>query len=54
MKARGPEYPGTAVKKSPVPDEYVKWNVAYDGYKPVDYTSDIVLRKPVWADPDLR
>ena len=53
-KARGPEYPGTAVQKSPVPDEYLKWDVPYDGYKPVDYTSDSVLLKPIWADPDLR
>ena len=54
-KARGPDYPGTSlVKKCEVADEFVKWSVAYDDYKPVEYTSDVVLRKPVWADPDIR
>ena len=53
-KARGPDYPGTSVKKCQVPNEFVKWTVAYEDYKPVEYTSDIVLKKPVWADPDIR
>lgn len=53
-KSRGPEYPGTSIVKCKVPDEFVKWNVAYDDYKPVEYTSEYVLEKPVWADPDIR
>jgi hypothetical protein len=53
-KARGPDYSGTSVKKCQVPDEFVKWSVAYDDYKPTEYTSEIVLEKPIWADPDIR
>ena len=53
-KARGPGYPGTSVKKCQVPDQFVKWSAVYDDYKPVEYTSDVVLKKPVWADPDIR
>lgn len=52
-KARGPAYSGTTVQKSVVPDQYVKWSVQYDEYKPVSYTSEVVLKKPVWADPDI-
>ncbi|XP_028396887.1 ADP-ribose pyrophosphatase, mitochondrial-like [Dendronephthya gigantea] len=53
-KARGPNYPGTSlVKKCQVGDEFVKWSVAYNDYKPVEYTSDTVLSKPLWADPDI-
>lgn len=53
-KARGPDYPGTSIKKCNVPSEFANWSVAYEDYKPVEYTSEKVLNKPVWADPDIR
>ena len=54
IKARGPSYPETTTKKFPIPDEMVDWHVQFDDYKPVNYTSEKVLKKPAWADPDLR
>lgn len=53
-KARGTAYPGCNVKKFEVPDKYVKWSSMYKEYKPIEYTSEHVLNKPSWADPDVR
>ncbi|XP_046840253.1 ADP-ribose pyrophosphatase, mitochondrial-like [Xenia sp. Carnegie-2017] len=52
-KARGPAYPGCNVKKFEVPDKSVKWSTMYKEYKPIEYTSEHVLNKPSWADPDV-
>ncbi|XP_068750030.1 ADP-ribose pyrophosphatase, mitochondrial-like isoform X1 [Montipora capricornis] len=48
------EYPGTTVKRFPVPPEFVDWKAAFPAYKPVDYTSEKVLGLPPWADPEIR
>ena len=53
-KARSSEYPGTNVKRFPVPSEFVDWKVPFREYKPMDYTSEKVLQNPPWADPDIR
>eukprot|EP00731_Ephydatia_muelleri_P023488 Em0015g1071a len=53
VKARQAEYQGK-VKRFPVPDEKVPWSVAWAEYSPVDYTAEVVLKGPVWADPDIR
>ena len=52
-KARGPSYPKApeGIKKSTFEDAKVSWDVKYDDYKPVEYTAESVLKKPVWADP---
>ena len=52
-KARTDEYQG-GVKRFPVPDDKVFWNVSWSEYSPVDYTAPPVLKNPVWADPDIR
>ncbi|XP_021359215.1 ADP-ribose pyrophosphatase, mitochondrial-like isoform X2 [Mizuhopecten yessoensis] len=52
-KARCEIYPRTQMKRFKVEDKYVKWNVEYPDYTPVVYTSEGVLKGPVWADPDL-
>eukprot|EP00960_Hanusia_phi_P072150 767714-Hanusia_phi.AAC.1 len=59
IKARGLEgsgekysYPGTEVKRSQVPDEYVRFDKPWSDYKPVEYTASSVLAGPVWADND--
>ncbi|XP_060069436.1 ADP-ribose pyrophosphatase, mitochondrial-like isoform X2 [Ylistrum balloti] len=53
VKARGEIYPRTQMKRFQVEDKYVKWDVDYPEYDPVVYTSEGVLKGPVWADPDL-
>ena len=53
-KALGPEYLGTRLKKFTFKKELISWSVDFPNYEPVEYTSEAVLRKPVWADPDLR
>ena len=53
-KACSLEYPGTTVKRFPVPPEFVDWKAAFPAYKPVDYTSEKVLGLPPWADPEIR
>lgn len=30
------------------------WSSIDKGYKPIEYTSDFVLKGPEWADPNLR
>ena len=54
VRARQLEYQGGAVSRFPVPDEKVPWTVEWPEYKPVDYTAPVVLKGPVWADPDFR
>ncbi len=55
-KCRGSEaYPRSEdVKRFHVPDDLVKWETPFPDYKPIEYTAANVLKKPVWADPDLR
>lgn len=55
-KARTSVYPGTNVKRFPVPPEFVNWKVPFPEYKPVDYTSEKILQqpRPPYADPDIR
>lgn len=47
------EYQG-GIKRFPVPEDKISWDVAWPEYDPVDYTAPIVLSMPVWADPDFR
>ncbi|GFS20542.1 ADP-ribose pyrophosphatase, mitochondrial [Elysia marginata] len=53
-KARCPVYPRSENKRFAVPDDKVPWSVPYPEYAPVDFTSDSVLKMPVWADVDFR
>lgn len=53
VKARSPEYPGSKVKRFPVPDDKVDWSRRWPQYRPVSYTAPSVLNKPAWADPDI-
>ena len=46
-------YPGTDVKRFPVPSEFVDWKVPFPEYKPVDYTSEHILKRPPYADPEI-
>ncbi|XP_033624226.1 transient receptor potential cation channel subfamily M member-like 2 isoform X2 [Asterias rubens] len=52
-KARSSPYPGTAIGRSPVPDEKVPWEVSFHFYKPVSYTHESILALPHFADIDL-
>lgn len=54
IKACSSEYPGTDIKKFPVPSEFVDWEKAFPEYNPVNYTAKTVLDKPRWADPEIR
>ncbi|XP_067911983.1 ADP-ribose pyrophosphatase, mitochondrial-like isoform X2 [Heterodontus francisci] len=54
VKARTSPYPGSQVKRFPVPDNYVCWSVTWPDYEPVDYTAETVRTGPEWADPDFR
>ena len=47
------EYQG-GIKRFPVPEDKVSWQVEWKDYQPVDYTAPVVLKMPVWADPDFR
>jgi ADP-ribose pyrophosphatase len=47
------EYQG-GIKRFPVPEEKIPWQVDWPEYSPVDYTAPVVLDLPVWADPDFR
>ncbi|XP_028311989.1 ADP-ribose pyrophosphatase, mitochondrial isoform X2 [Gouania willdenowi] len=53
VKARCPLYPGSKTQRLPVPDDKVDWNKSWPQYNPVNYTDPSVLKKPVWADPDI-
>nr|XP_046270307.1 ADP-ribose pyrophosphatase, mitochondrial [Scatophagus argus] len=52
-KSRCSQYPGSNVKRFPVPDCKVDWNQIWKEYNPVSYTDSSVLKKPAWADPDI-
>ena len=55
VKARCEVYPGSKdIKRFPVPNEKVPWDVEWSEYKPVDYTAPPVLNNPPWADIDIR
>ena len=47
------EYQG-GIKRFPVPEDKVSWQVEWPEYNPIDYTAPVVLSMPVWADPDFR
>ncbi|XP_023309015.2 ADP-ribose pyrophosphatase, mitochondrial isoform X2 [Lucilia cuprina] len=49
---RNNNYPKSDVKRFPVPDEYLKWCVSYNDYKPPTYTAPHITTQ-VWADPDI-
>ncbi|MBN3307102.1 ADP-ribose pyrophosphatase, mitochondrial [Amia ocellicauda] len=53
VKARCALYPGSEVKRLPVPDERVSWESSWPEYSPPTYTAPAVLKQPVWADPDI-
>lgn len=53
VKARCPQYPGSKVKRFTVPDDKVDWCQCWPQYNPVNYTDPSVLKKPIWADPDI-
>lgn len=52
VKARCKIYPRSDIERFPVPEDKVPWDVEFPGYAPVHYTSEGVLKKPVWADED--
>nr|XP_022342369.1 ADP-ribose pyrophosphatase, mitochondrial-like isoform X2 [Crassostrea virginica] len=54
VKARCEIYPRSQIKRFPVPDDKVPWTTNFPEYKPVDYTADSILKRPVYADPDIR
>lgn len=53
VKSRCAQYPGSKIRRFPVPDDKVDWSQNWPNYDPVDYTDLIVAKKPVWADPDI-
>ncbi|KAK9977562.1 hypothetical protein ABG768_019369 [Culter alburnus] len=53
IKARSPVYTGSDTSRFPVPDDKVDWETDWPQYKPVHYTAPTVLKKPVWADPEI-
>lgn len=51
IKARTEIYPRTTdVIRFKVPDDKVPWDTEYPEYEPTEFTSEGVLKKPVWAD----
>jgi len=38
-------------KRGRVPDYMVQWAMSYPEYAPVEFTADVVLQQPPWADP---
>ncbi|KAM3598841.1 uncharacterized protein V6R79_023208 [Siganus canaliculatus] len=52
-KSRCPLYPGSKIKRFPVPDDKVDWSQNWPQYTPVNYTDPSVLKKPAWADPEI-
>lgn len=53
VKSRCPQYPGSQVKRFPVPDDKVDWSQDWPQYNPVSYTDPSVVKKPAWADPEI-
>ncbi|XP_041459667.1 transient receptor potential cation channel subfamily M member-like 2 isoform X2 [Lytechinus variegatus] len=52
-KSRASPYPGTALRRFPVPDNKVPWETDFPLYTPVIYTHKSVKEGPHWADIDL-
>jgi len=52
-KARQLEYQ-VGIQRSPVQDDMLSWSTDWPKYHPVDYITPVVLRGPVWTDPDFR
>ncbi|XP_062263255.1 ADP-ribose pyrophosphatase, mitochondrial [Platichthys flesus] len=52
-KSRCPQYPGSNIKRFPVPDNQVDWSQNWPEYKPVSHTDSAVAKKPAWADPEI-
>lgn len=42
-----------SVKRPVVPNNMVSWSIDFPDYKPIKYTSPIVLDGPCWADPHV-
>ncbi|XP_070838001.1 ADP-ribose pyrophosphatase, mitochondrial [Chaetodon trifascialis] len=53
VKSRCSLYPGSEIMRFPVPDDKVEWSQNWPQYNPVSHTDPSVLKKPVWADPDI-
>uniref|UniRef100_A0AAQ5XHD6 ADP-ribose pyrophosphatase, mitochondrial n=1 Tax=Amphiprion ocellaris TaxID=80972 RepID=A0AAQ5XHD6_AMPOC len=53
VKSRCPQYPGSKIKRLPVPDDKVDWSQKWPQYNPVNHTDPAVLKKPVWADAEI-
>ncbi|XP_038138255.1 ADP-ribose pyrophosphatase, mitochondrial [Cyprinodon tularosa] len=53
VKPRCPQYPGSTIKRFPVPDDKVEWSQSWPQYQPVCYTAPAVLKAPSWADPEI-
>ncbi|XP_078332506.1 transient receptor potential cation channel subfamily M member-like 2 isoform X3 [Crassostrea virginica] len=49
-KARIPRYPQSLVKRFPVPDDKVGWEIPFPEYDPVLYEAPEVKSHPYWAD----
>ncbi|KAG7505697.1 ADP-ribose pyrophosphatase, mitochondrial [Solea senegalensis] len=47
------EYPGSKIKRFPVPDANVDWSQNWPQYKPVSHSDPVLAKKPAWADPDI-
>ena len=39
------------LKRAIVEDDKVDWNVEWENYSPNEFTTEKILKKPVWADP---
>ncbi|XP_054028610.1 ADP-ribose pyrophosphatase, mitochondrial [Dryobates pubescens] len=52
-KALTSPYPGSQVRRSPVPRAKVGWQTEWEDYRPVEYTAGAVLAGPSWADPQI-
>lgn len=53
VKSRCAQYPGSKLKRFPVPDDKVDWSHDWRQYNPVNHTDPSLTKKPVWADPDI-
>lgn len=52
-KCRNSTYPRTNIRRLPVSDAQVSWDVDYKGYSPVMFIDECAKRKP-WSDPEAR
>ncbi|CAL8275085.1 unnamed protein product [Lota lota] len=53
LKSRCQPYPGSQIKRFPVPDDKVDWGQVWAQYSPVHHTDAVVAKRPTWADPDI-